>query len=380
MPLTHDPSSELPPRGGQAAGRPVLVMAGLLLLAVVFGLLEAAQSYLRASLQGRPYSWTLGLIDAVPVWLLIALLAPAVIALAHVVRLDRDRKAVPIAVHLAGTAAFSLLHLCGAALVLSYRFDGRFALYLSKMSTIYLAMDFLIYWAIVGVYYAVDYRRQLRQREIAASQLQASLSRSRLEALRAQLNPHFLFNTLNAISVLALKGQGETVARTLSQLSDLLRLSLDAGLPQEVPLEQELEFTDRYLAIQRVRFPDRLTVVRSIEPAALAAMVPSLVLQPLVENAVMHGVGRQPGPGRIEIHAVKCDDRLRVEVRDSGPGFPPAGIRREGIGLANTRARLEQLYPGDYRFEVGTGGGAQVALDLPFRPREAETVRTRWTA
>jgi LytS/YehU family sensor histidine kinase len=109
-------------------------------------------------------------------------------------------------------------------------------------------------------------------------------------------------------------------------------------------------------------------------------MVPSLLLQPLVENAVMHGIGRQAGPGRIEIRAVKCGDRLRVEVRDSGPGFPPPDLRTEGIGLANTRARLEQLYPGNYRLDIGGGDGAQVAIDLPFRNREAEAVRTRWSA
>jgi two-component system, LytTR family, sensor kinase len=360
--------------------RPALAVCGLLALAVLLGFLEAAQSYLRAVMQGRAFSWGQGLLDAIPAWTVLALLTPLVVALAHYVRLDRGRRVIAILIHLAGAAAFSLVHQSAAALLLVWRFDGRFTLYLPKMFTAYLAMDFVIYSAIVGAYYALDYRRQLRQREMAASQLQASLSQARLQALRAQLNPHFLFNTLNAISVLALKGQGEAVAQTLSQLSELLRLSLDAGLPQEVPLEEELEFTDRYLAIQRIRFADRLTVARTVDPDTLGALVPSLLLQPLVENAVMHGVGLQPGPGRIEIHAVKCGDRLRIQVVDSGPGFPAADARREGIGLANTRARLEQLYPADYRLDTGGDNGARVAIDLPFRRGEFEAGRTRWSA
>lgn len=360
--------------------RPALAIGGLLLFAVLLGCLEAAQSYLRAVMQGRAFSWGQGLLDAIPPWAVLALLTPLVVALAHTVRLDRPGKVTPILIHLVGAIAFSLAHQSAAALVLAWRFDGRFTLYLPKMFTAYLAMDFVIYCAIVGAYYALDYRHQLRQREMAASQLQASLSQARLQALRAQLNPHFLFNTLNAISVLALKGQGEAVARTLSQLSDLLRLSLDATLPQEVPLEDELEFTERYLAIQRIRFADRLTVARSVDPEALGAMVPSLLLQPLVENAVMHGVGQQPGPGRIEIHAVKCGDRLRIEVRDSGPGFPANDTRREGIGLANTRARLGQLYPADYHLDAGGEHGARVAIDLPFRRGVPEAGRTRWSA
>jgi signal transduction histidine kinase len=371
-----DPASARVP----AFRRPLLVVLGLLLLALLLGSLEAAQSYLRAIMQGRTYSWGQGLLDAVPAWMVLALLAPLVIALAHAVRLDRGHRALAIAVHLAGAAVFSLAHQSAAAIMLAWRFDGQLSVYLTKMLAAYLALDVVIYGAIVGAYYAVDFRRQLRQREMAASQMQASLSQARLQALRAQLNPHFLFNTLNAISVLALKGQGETVARTLSQLSDLLRLSLDAGLPQEVPLEAELEFTERYLAIQRVRFPDRLTVLHTIEPQALDAMVPSLLLQPLVENAVIHGIGMVPGPGQIEIRAVKCGERLRVEVRDSGPGFPATDARREGIGLGNTRERLEQLYPSDYRLDIASDGGARIAIELPFRCRDREAGRTRWSA
>lgn len=237
---------------------------------------------------------------------------------------------------------------------------------------------------------------------------------ARLRALRAQLNPHFLFNTLNAISVLALKGEQESVVHTLSRLSDLLRLSLDEGLGQEVPLSKDLEIMDMYLDIQRVRFADRLTVRREIDDEVLDALVPSMIMQPLVENAVVHGISMRPGPGLVELRASRHDGRVRLEVRDSGPGFQgasaasaareidahagrdagatgrdagatgPAGDRTDadprrrrssgnGIGLANTRARLEQLYGGNFTFECqdASAGGATVILSIPYR-RNAE--------
>jgi sensor histidine kinase YesM len=249
-----------------------------------------------------------------------------------------------------------------------------------KFLTLYFAIDLLIYGAIVGLWYATHYARELRQRELAASQLQASLSEARLQALRAQLNPHFLFNTLNAISVLALKGEREPVAHTLSLLSDLLRLSLDTALPQEVPLARELQFVDRYLEIQRVRFPDRLRVERQIDDAALDGLVPSLILQPLVENAVLHGVSLTRGPGEIRIGAACRDGRLVLRVHDTGPGFgdDPA----EGIGLRNTRARLEQLYASTQRLAYGNDDrGAWVSIEVPYRPSGSQSIEeTRWTA
>jgi two-component system LytT family sensor kinase len=284
------------------------------------------------------------------------------------VRLDRDRTGRAVAIHAAAAMAFALAHQVLMALLIQWRFaDVRFVLYLWKMATVYLAVDIVVYWGVVGGYYALDYARELRRRELAESRLEASLSEARLQALRAQLNPHFLFNTLNAISVLAMKGDGPGVTHTLSLLSDLLRLTLDGRLPQEVPLAYELALTDRYLAIQRVRFPDRLGIERDVAADALDAMVPSLVLQPLIENAVVHGVARGPNGGRIVIRAMREGGDLKIQVCDTGPGFPRV-MHREGIGLANTRARLAQLYGAGPRLICSNRAhGACAEIIVPYR-------------
>ena len=230
-----------------------------------------------------------------------------------------------------------------------------------------------MYWGIVGGYYAIDYARELRRRELSATQLQASLTEARLRALRAQVNPHFLFNTLNAISVLAMKGDGQRVTQTLALLSDLLRLTIDGGLPQSVPLSHELELTDLYLEIQRVRFPDRLMVDRDIATDALDALVPSLLLQPIVENAVVHGIAQDVEAGRITLSARRDGGDLRLQVCDTGPGFP-SGSLREGIGLANTRERLAQLYGGDQQVTWWNGeAGACVEITIPYLAARKDT-------
>ena len=298
----------------------------LLSLGLIAGLLETAQSYLRAQLQQRTFSWSIGLLDSLPSWLLLALLVPAVVAVARRVRLDRSPAGRALLIHAGAALVFALAHQTLMALWIQWRFaDVRFAMYLTKMATAYLAIDILVYWGVVGGYYALDYASELRRRELAASQLQASLTEARLRALRAQVNPHFLFNTLNAISVLAMKGDSAAVTKTLEILSDLLRLTLDGQMPQEVPLSRELELTDRYLEIQRIRFPDRLVVDRDIAPDALDALVPSLLLQPLVENAVVHGIAPARG---CRAHRAASDERRRrpaaAGVRH-WPGLPARG-------------------------------------------------------
>jgi two-component system, LytTR family, sensor kinase len=346
-----------------------LVVYGVLVAcATVIGLIETTQNYLRAELQSRAFSWRIGLLDALPSWIVLAAMVPLVVAVARRVKLDRPRLSGAIAMHTCAALLFALTHESLMAVFMSWRWNdtGRFGLYLWKMATAYLALDFVVYWGIVGGSHALDAARELRRREIGASQLRASLSEARLQALRAQLNPHFLFNTLNAISVLSMKGDSAGVTRTLSLLADLLRLTID-GLPQEVPLAQEIELTDRYLDIQRVRFPDRLIVERDIPADVGDALVPSLVLQPLVENAVVHGISGQVEGGRISLRARRRGAALELQVCDTGPGFARPGPP-EGIGLSNTRARLEQLYGAEQHVTCeNRDGGACVSIVLPFR-------------
>ena len=227
------------------------------------------------------------------------------------------------------------------------------------------AFDLLIYGALVAVSLAVEYYRRYRDRALDAAQLEARLMEAQLQVLKMQLNPHFLFNTLHSISALMHRDL-EAADRMISVLSDLLRLSLENAGKQEIPLKQELDFLERYLEIETTRFSDRLTVNLDIEPQALDARVPNLILQPLVENAIRHGIALRSAPGQVDVMARVANGRLRLEVRDNGPGL--SAKPREGIGLSNTRARLAQLYGKDQQLEVRNAplGGLVVRMTIPL--------------
>src|SRR6185436_7564987 len=192
-----------------------------------------------------------------------------------------------------------------------------------------------------GVYVAAYYARY-RERELAASQLQGQLAHAQLQALRMQLNPHFLFNALNSISMLVRGGRSGEAVRMLAGLGDLLRGVLEEERPNEVPLREELDFLTRYLAIEQIR-ADRLQVRMEVAPELMEARVPTLILQPLVENAIRHGISRSSAAGLVEIGARRENGSLLLSVRDDGPGLS-AGDGREGVGLTNTRARLARMY------------------------------------
>jgi two-component system LytT family sensor kinase len=228
------------------------------------------------------------------------------------------------------------------------------------------------YWVILFGYYAFDYYAKYRDRELRASQLETRLSQAQLQALKMQLNPHFLFNTLNTISSL-MYTDPDSADRMMARLSELLRLTLEQDGEQEVTLREEMEILDRYLQIERIRFEDRLRVTVSIDPAALEARVPNFSLQPLVENAIRHGIAPRSAGGCLEISATKDAGMLRIRLSDDGPGLQPSGEsgprRREGIGVANTRARLAQLYGEDQSLEMtnAPAGGLIVLMSVPFR-------------
>jgi signal transduction histidine kinase len=220
----------------------------------------------------------------------------------------------------------------------------------------------------LGVIYAWNYFRDAQQSEVDSWQLEARLAQARLQVLRMQLHPHFLFNTLNTVSHL-IQSDPDEAERVLARLGDLLRLMLDTAGEQEVPLRQEIEFLRGYLEIERARFGPGLDVRLDIEPGLLEAAVPPLILQPLVENAVLYGTARLGRTGRVEIRARRAGEKLRLEVWDDGPGLgtlPSAGSGK-GIGLANTRARLAQLYNGRSHFEIRNAPvGVLAVMEFPL--------------
>ena len=221
----------------------------------------------------------------------------------------------------------------------------------------------LVYLGVVAVHQVVTNHKA---QAVRAANLESALVRARLEALERQLHPHFLFNTLHAISAL-MQTDVKAADQMLARLADLLRATLSAGSEQEVPLRSELSLLDLYLDIEKIRFRDRLSVVTSIDPEALDARVPNLILQPLVENAIRHGIARKRGPGTIEIKAARNGAALELTVTDDGPGPPEQGLV-EGIGLSNTRGRLDQLHGPDQSLTLRSrpGGGTEVVAAFPF--------------
>jgi sensor histidine kinase YesM len=231
-----------------------------------------------------------------------------------------------------------------------------------------------MYWFVVFAHLGWSYYQGYRERERQTAALQKELVEARLEALRMQLNPHFLFNTLHAVSSL-IHDDPDAADRIIARLSELLRLSLDQSKPQEVSLQEELAFLDRYLDIELTRFADRLKVQKQIEPGVQDALVPYLLLQPLVENAIRHGIEPREDAGHLEIRAQRNNGKLQLSVIDDGAGLSGSAATqpREGIGLSNTRSRLRHLYGENFRFELVevSGGGLAAQIEIPYHTTSA---------
>lgn len=226
-----------------------------------------------------------------------------------------------------------------------------------------------IYLSLISLSHAFVYFRGSQQRDRQAMELETQLERARLQALRMQLQPHFLFNTLNAISTLVVTNP-QAAQEIIGSLGQMLRLSLDSGAKSEVPLEQELKFLDSYLEIAQMRFGGRLKVNQDISPETLKAVVPTFILQPLVENAIQHGIEPDSSQGTVEIRAQKVADQLVLSISDTGVGLAETAGKTatNGIGLSNTRARLQSLYPGQHAFMIRnrSEGGCLAELKIPF--------------
>jgi hypothetical protein len=277
----------------------------------------------------------------------------------------------------------------GAAIGLAYLHNGTNAFLLSPthesvarklpgavvLVIMNFPIDFISYWTIVGMTCAFYFYRSVESKRLSEVQLRArtgelqrSLAESRLHALRSQLNPHFLFNTLNVISTLVMKGDATAANRAISRLSMLLRRSVKESALQLTPLENELEFLNCYFEIQKLIFGDRLLVELDIAAGTREAQLPCMLLQPIAENAVVHGIGRQSGEGRIRIETLRDRQSLEIRVTDSGPGFAAPAPEQLGVGLSNTRARMQQHYGNSCELTFGnaSAGGASVRIRIPF--------------
>lgn len=237
------------------------------------------------------------------------------------------------------------------------------------VSTWQLTINLLSYAAILGGSYAIDFYRRYQERELAASRLSQQLANAQLQALRMQLNPHFLFNAMNTVAMMVRKQENDAAVRTLAELSDLLRYVLEDTRSHEVPLRQELDFVRQYLALEQVRFHDRLNVRIDAPEDTLDARVPNLLLQPLVENAIRHGIARSAAASTVEIIVRRANGQLAIEVLDDGPGLPNIPTTAGGgLGIHNTQERLKQMYGDQQEFHLRSreDRGAAASMRLPF--------------
>jgi two-component system, LytTR family, sensor kinase len=361
------------------------------LLWTVLGLFFFSQGVTQRLLRHDPTPWwhsLVGWLIGVYIW---AFLTPIILLLGRQFPVVRRNWLRRTALQLLLSAVFSAFEL-----TLETALYSRFHLFPTLMKDFRGALaqqlvrgfhgGIVDYWIVLGLQWGVLYYQRYQERsrevlkfELRASELQSQLMSAQLNALKMQLQPHFLFNTLNAITVLVRQQKGKDAEQMLGHLSDLLRRVLEDVDTQEVSLRRELEYLQLYLAIEQVRFADRLRVEVSADPEVQEALVPQLILQPIVENAIRHGIGRSSSAGRILINASTIDDTVELRIQDDGPGLSPRPLSPDqGIGLANTRARLQQLYGQDARLEIKNcdPGGVIVTMSIPFHHSHAEIEKT----
>jgi two-component system, LytTR family, sensor kinase len=347
-----------------------------LLLALWTGpvLYWTVQAWIYSMRVGKPFDWGRIFSGELIYCYLWVGFTPLIFRLGRRFPIGHDRWRRNIWIHLAAGAGFAVMHrLISIAILRNFLPQYRNRPLSTQMMEM-MAYDYGIgiYWITLSLGFAIDYYRRYRAEELRSAQLETQLAQAQLQALKTQLQPHFLFNTLNTIS--ALVGEDpEAAERMIARLSELLRISLDNAGTQETSLRQELEFLQRYVDIESIRFEDRLEVSFDVPGETLDASVPNLILQPLVENAIRHGIAPRPAGGRVSIQSRKDEGRLVVTVSDNGCGR--RGQVQEGVGIGSTRKRLERLYGKDHQFELKdlAEGGFEVVLGIPFRLAAATT-------
>ena len=340
-------------------------------VATLLGLFSTVQAYRLTELNSHDPEVGYLLILNLALWYVPAALTPVIFLLTRRFPVGGPLARL-IAVHVAAALLLSCVHAAGMTAVRAALFGPPVTVgWMTSVQRLYLMnLDFTLmtYTTIVGVTYALGYYREAQAAALKEAQLETQLAEARLKTLEAELQPHFLFNTLHAISTLV-HTNPDAADRMISRLSDLLRLTFDRSGAARVPLQEELEFLQKYLEIEQTRFQDRLTVQYAVDPDTLDAEVPRLILQPLVENAIKHGVSPNSGKGIVEISSRREGDAIWLEVRDNGVGLSGRARTqlRGGVGLANTRDRLECLYGDAQRLEFAEErSGLAVRIRLPF--------------
>ncbi|MBV9180766.1 MAG: histidine kinase, partial [Acidobacteria bacterium] len=345
------------------------------------GIFFFTQAVIQKFLSREPTPWQHYLVSWMVGVYLWALVTPIVLWLGRRFPLERRNWARRMAIHLPLSVGISFTQLFIESILLYHLhvFPSLMTGWLPTfvfLLTIGFHQGIVTYFLLLGGRYGLDYYHKYLEREKQAlrlelntAQLKTQLADARLSALKMQLQPHFLFNTMNAIMVLVRQQKNKQAEEMLARLGDLLRCVLEDVDAQEVPLRRELEYLRLYLSIEQVRFPDRLRAEISADQTVLDAAVPQMGLQPIVENAIRHGLGKSSAAGRIQIDATRLNHMLEIKVKDDGPGLAhQQANERNGIGLANTRARLQQLYGDAAKLSVENGelGGVVVTMVLPF--------------
>jgi two-component system, LytTR family, sensor kinase len=371
-PIAHSPAD----RARLPLPSLVLIFAAWLVPALLSGI----DTYMQSRLEGHSPDWHWVCFNSID-WLLYAVLTPFVFRAGRRLPLQSPHLASSIALHVAGALGMCVAWAGLGTLLRLAIFPAPPDLTVLKVLREFVGWVFTtlpfgvgVYFALVGIEHSLFYFAQARERETQAAHLAAQLAEARLGALRMQLNPHFLFNSLNAIAVLVRDQNTAAASRMLELLSDVLRQVLRAGESHEVTLAAELEFLERYLAIERVRFSDRLRPRIEVDPAITAAAMPRFLLLPLVENALRHGIARRADAGALTISARRVGADLVLTVRDDGPGLTPGASQSGGVGLANTRARLAALYGERASLEIANaqGGGVVATVRLPYHEAESD--------